>query len=1291
MLRFVKWLRIIAAMLVIAFAVLINVARFTLPLLNSHSDFFEKWASRALHEPVHIGQITAGWHGFEPSFNFRHVVITDPEKQHALLQISQLSIGIDLLQSLIHGRLLPGHLLLSGTSFDVIETADGQLQLQGMFNLKAGYQEKTDLGQMKNVLLWMLTQSNVSLKHININYHTAQGELISIANLGLRVENGVIRHQIAGAANLTQAVPTSFRFVLNLKDVDVDKFPYSADLYVEANQIVLKQWLADRYIRKYFQHLQITQGQTDLQLWAKWHSGQLQSVQSVVNAQNIDIKFAAPMQTILLNNLHANLYWQHFADGWGLSADQLQWQMNGKSWPEHTLGIRWIQKNPTATPTILVKTDYVRLADIYAFAMDIGYLPKTLQQTYQQLQLQGELNNFALVYSPATQNEPIYYHLNTQFKGLSVQHWQQIPGITNLTGVVDVTPTETNLKLMSTNTSITLPDWFDQSLAFNKLNLVAQWQHNNTGWQLKIPMLALANNNIDWRGNLALTKPLAGSAVINTALQFDMKNVGLLPMYLPKQGCKPGLCAWLRSAFLQGDLNDGRMVLQGALNQFPFNENQGRFDFSAKLNHIDLRYSLHWPILQDVQGTMIAHDNHMQILVDHTQTVGNPLDHVQADITDLATKPLLTVVGHSKTDLVDGMKFLHQSPLAVAKQMSSMEAAGPMDFNLKLIIPLDNKKNDVVSDGQIVVHQGQLRLPNWNLALSQVDGIFNFHNHDLNAKQVNANLYGMPLTADVATLPVTKDHSMLQLSLDGLMNVASLQQQFNSPLLKYFQGETHYHALLQLHNDDTAVANQLSIVSDLTGLQSTLPEPYNKSAEQLRALAITMNLYNQQPSQIEVHYGNDFSAAVSVDKKNASWQLHGGEIHFGMGSAHFQSRPGLLVTAKLTHVDGADWKDHLFSYLKKSDATSNNNWLHKLNIRAIELSIDQLNWNQYNLINTYLSVTPMNDGWALTVQNAMVLGHLFIPHDHQQAWRGNFARLYLLSGKHNDSTAAIDPRHLPSLNLSIDDFHYNKMMLGKVTVKTSSIPAGMQINAFNVMSPLVNIQAVGTWQMINNKAQTALQGKLTSTDLGTVLKNWQITQVLVDGKGGANFSLAWPGSPQQFTAANLNGDIKFDFRGGRVTHLSQNAESEIGFGRLLNLFSLQSIPLLPLNLVHITQKGFAFSLFKGDFHLNKGSGTTNNTALVGPVAWVQIKGRIGFVNKNYDLNLEVTPNVTSSLPLIVGLAGGPLAGAIAWVADKLLAHQVGKAAQVNYRITGSWDKPSIVKLPAPAETESKQN
>ncbi|WP_304985444.1 YhdP family protein [Coxiella-like endosymbiont] len=174
-----------------------------------------------------------------------------------------------------------------------------------------------------------------------------------------------------------------------------------------------------------------------------------------------------------------------------------------------------------------------------------------------------------------------------------------------------------------------------------------------------------------------------------------------------------------------------------------------------------------------------------------------------------------------------------------------------------------------------------------------------------------------------------------------------------------------------------------------------------------------------------------------------------------------------------------------------------------------------------------------------------------------------------------------------------------------------------------------------------NQTETRLAGQFVSSNFGTLLKGWGITHALEGGRGLANFSLQWPGSPDQFMATPLNGDIKINFYKGRVTELTEGVESELGFGRLLNLFSLQSLPKLPINLANFSKKGFAFNLFKGNFSLSKGVARTEDASLVGDIAWVQIKGLIGFVNKNYDFHLEIVPNITSTLPLIVGLADGP--------------------------------------------------
>ena len=119
---------------------------------------------------------------------------------------------------------------------------------------------------------------------------------------------------------------------------------------------------------------------------------------------------------------------------------------------------------------------------------------------------------------------------------------------------------------------------------------------------------------------------------------------------------------------------------------------------------------------------------------------------------------------------------------------------------------------------------------------------------------------------------------------------------------------------------------------------------------------------------------------------------------------------------------------------------------------------------------------------------------------------------------------------------------------------------------------------------------------------------------------------------------------------------------------------------LTLDFSDLTKKGFEFRVFKGDFVFKKGNAFTRNAYLDGPVAKVSLQGRIGFANKDVDLKLSVAPYVTSSLPLIVGVAGGPIAGVVTWVVSKILSPSIGKAVGFTYKVTGPWKKPKVHKL-----------
>jgi uncharacterized protein YhdP len=90
--------------------------------------------------------------------------------------------------------------------------------------------------------------------------------------------------------------------------------------------------------------------------------------------------------------------------------------------------------------------------------------------------------------------------------------------------------------------------------------------------------------------------------------------------------------------------------------------------------------------------------------------------------------------------------------------------------------------------------------------------------------------------------------------------------------------------------------------------------------------------------------------------------------------------------------------------------------------------------------------------------------------------------------------------------------------------------------------------------------------------------------------------------------------------------------------------------------------------------------------MTGPAADVEMKGETNLQKETQHLFVKVMPLISDSLSL-AALAGGPLAGAVAFLAQKVLKDPLNKIISTEYEITGTWDNPQEVKS---AEDGNKQ-
>lgn len=331
----------------------------------------------------------------------------------------------------------------------------------------------------------------------------------------------------------------------------------------------------------------------------------------------------------------------------------------------------------------------------------------------------------------------------------------------------------------------------------------------------------------------------------------------------------------------------------------------------------------------------------------------------------------------------------------------------------------------------------------------------------------------------------------------------------------------------------------------------------------------------------------------------------------------------------------------------------------------------------YDNILTYLK--PERTGWRFNINNKMAKGSILIPNNNLQPIQANFDIINLDSSIESNKVSTWSFKRLPKINLNASQVRYKEINFGAVQLRLNPMLGGISIRELNAGDSNYHLIASGAWHTQSDNA-TNLIGQLDSANLSNLLRSWGLPASIIAEQAHMRFNLNWPGAPYQFSFTKLRGHFSFNATNGQIVDIGSSNEAKLNFGRLLTFLSIQSLTKrLQLDFSDLKAKGFDFTNFQGNFRLRNGNAITHDVIIEGPVASISIAGRIGMLNKDYDLVIKVVPHFTSSLPVIVGLAGGPVAGVVTWLANAVLGSTVQKIAETSYHITGSWSKPDVVK------------
>lgn len=1293
--RSVLW--IAGVILAVTLIAALTIQFWVMPNIGQYKNNIAEFAAQAAGQKVTIGDIKASWRGVNPHLSISNIDIFDAENRLAL----QLK-NTDVLISWLSLPMLEPHLAeLSIHSPELIirRLASGEIFIAGV---------SMDGASKPELPNWLLRQNTVTISQAKIIWldEKRNAEELSLDHFNLELHSPIWRSLVKNHRFTVSAIPSigtknpilvdgSF----NGNDISkTETWSGHVNLQISNFDLAALDW--SDYL------FDIRKGMSSSNVKIKFKNNDIQSIITSFNIQNAEIQARPDAAPIKLHSLSGNLDWESLSKfdligssvttttGYTVSANHLSAISDGG------INFKDLKADYTFTTageqSLNLKLPNFNLVNLQQYHPLLP-LSETVRQSITKSAPSGALENLDLHWE-AVHDKTVAYRIHSKFNNLSINAHEQVPGFNNLSGELKATHESGQLLLDSINSKLDFKETLRWPIPVDSLNGKINWVIKDKSTEINVSSLKISNPHLSGivKANYVMDGIKGGYLNLNG--QFDNANAKFALNYYPTMLGEATL-QWLDTSILAGRADDINLTVKGRLADFPFVDSKNRpdpklglFKVTAKLSDILLEYGTGWPVINNLGLDLLFEGKRMELNAHTGRILGNQIIKSKATIPQLdADYPILSISSEVTGPVSEGISFVNKSPVLEITQgfTENLKTSGNGKLNLGLAIPLENL--------EAAKYKGAYQISNGSMedssipALSQINGLLEFTESSLSAKNVKAYLFGSPL---VFNLNTGKDKA-IRVAAKGKLSEGSLEQLFKEQSLEkisnYINGSTEWTGNILIQKPRVNV----SIRSDLIGISSQFPAPLDKVADKPLNLLLDIS-QDTSSDKIRVALGNKITAKVIRSIESGNLKFQHADIRFNSESpassadtetTQDSGLTGVSVNGKLDYLDADAWR-----YVMKN-ITDGSKQQTQFTIQKSAFTINALDIFERRINNLKIRNIANKDGMQLNLQSREISGDLqWINHNNGKL----IARLSNLTIPDSapdklsaiKDTAISSPQQFikleqdyPALDIISDNFEFNKKNFGALELVAYPQNDNWNIQKIKFSNPDGVMSAEGQWNNWIRSPNTFLNVNWDIKDLGNVLKRFGYPDTVKDGSGELNGKLHWPGSPTQFNTARLNGELEFEVRKGQILQVQP------GVGRLLGLLSLQSLPRrLTLDFRDLFSNGFAFDKINATVKISQGVMRSENFVMTGPAADVEIKGETNLQKETQHLFVKVLPQISDSLSL-AALAGGPLAGAVAFLAQKVLKDPLNKIVSTEYEIIGTWDNPQEVK---PTEDSKRQ-
>jgi len=1215
--------------------------------LDEFKDQLTQEISRQFDKTVEIDRIEAQWRITNPSLTLHNLSIYNTNLEKSF-DLKKIRIDISWL-SLLKFKPILDEIILYEPNLDIERFSNNKYVIGGI---------SIQTSKNSSASNWLLNQNKIIIVNGKIKWrdHKRDAPILLIDNISARYESSTIFSNIGRnninitgqLSNLNNQIISAYGYFdsasvetiknsngqlsLSVSEVDINTFrpwvDYPAEIISAIGDVNIRADFIDGHITQIDSQLDVKNFITKINnlneepLTLKNFKGQI----SYAIQKNITTLTISKFDVLTDNGI--NIEQGEFA----LSINNLEKKIN----------------------QINIKLNRINLKSAHELIRHFPYT-KAFQSMVQEVSPSGQLKDLKLRWKRSNNQFPDLA-LQSQLLNVSVNPYQNFPGIRNLTGAVDIKKTSGEIKSVSKDLTIIKKDIFRKPITFSQFSGLIKWKNNLFNFK----NIVIQNNDINTIVNGQYKYRDRQDSIIDLVIKIPLADLPSLKKYYPLQIGEKTL-RWLDTSLLRGQAQNTAIKLKGKIKDFPFvntkNEpdlKKGIFTAESTITDSFIEYGKGWPELNNFDFKINVSNNNIKFQSIEGDLLGNKVVRMIGNISPFnVEEPMLNVDLSLDSPIPKIINAINKSPIKQVMKglLDEMNGEGPGKLAVKLKIPLKDENN--------ITFKGSYKFENSYLInndlgmpkINNIVGYVEFDENDLLINDVKGSLSGSPITIGLSNTGNTTHVDII-----GIINKEFIQSTLGSHWASKFSGKASWIGKIKMKDKATSI----KIESDLKGLGLSLPPPFDKKESDLTTLLLTTESINSDQEIISLKIGaSAFATLIKENNYEGVFGIKKGVININNAQINIPDE-GVLLAAQLNKVNLEAFAPLLSGFNSKPFITD-----------AI-INIQELDMYGYKILNSNIKYLPKDKNSSIQILSDNVIGNI-LWNKADNILKAGFEKLHLK--KNNiliDNKNKFVFSNPPKINIKAKSLMVNEDNYGELSLTAFKEDKAWNIQNFKITNTDHIINGTGLWIDEGLNPTTSINFTWNIANIQKTFDQLSYSELIKGGQANVIGMLSWPNTPFDFDKSSLQGNFSMTASDGVVL------EAKPGVARLFGLLTLQNLPRrLSLDFSDIFSKGFIFDRINAGVIVNNGVLKSNRFSMEGPAAEVSIRGETNIIEETQNIHVVVEPRISDSLSLL-SLAGGPLAGAAAFIAQKILKDPLNKILSDQYQIIGTWDEPEEI-------------